>query len=124
MVYKGSSVEHLHAIVTAFRRTFVSTGRTRGAPSVHLIRLNCNRPALSIEILETALKLYGLHERTDLTPAAIVAHAQKMNDWFAEDCTRITAPITHTMLERAMEYNFFLGLDPKCAWLIGLVRTP
>ena len=122
MVYKGSPVEHLCAIVTAFRRAFVHTGRTRSAPSVQLVRQGCNRPALSIENLETALKLYGLHERADLTPTAVVTHAQKMNVWFAEDCTRITAPVTHTMLERAMEYNFFLGLDPKCAWLIGLIR--
>lgn len=115
MVYKGSSTEQLHAIVTALRKAFVSD---RG----HLIRPNTHRPYLNQEQLEYALKLYRIHERTDITPAAIVAHAEHMNGWFAEDHGRIqcaSAP-TRAMLDRATEIGFFLGLDSRCSWLISL----
>jgi hypothetical protein len=117
MVYKGSATEHLHEIVTALRRAFL-VDRRGGA--LQMIRHGCNRPALSVENLDTAIKLYRIHERTDLTPADIVAHAQKMNEWFAEDHARIPVTVSSSMLERATEYRFFLGLDPRCSWLMEL----
>ena len=117
MVYKGSSTEHLHEIVTALRRAFLVD--RRGGP-LQLIRHGCNRPALSVEHLDTAIKLFRIHERTDLTPADIVVHAQKMNDWFAEDHARIPVTVSASTLARAIEYRFFLGLDPRCNWLMEL----
>ena len=121
MVYKGSSTEHLHAIVAALRHAFFAD-RPRGPP-LQMIRHGCNRPALSVEHLDTAIKLYRIHERTDLTPADIVAHAQKMNNWFAADHAHIPVTVSHTLMERATEYRFFLGLDPKCGWLMELRMT-
>jgi hypothetical protein len=116
MVYKGSSTEHLHVIVTALRKAFVSD---RG----FMIRPGTHRPYLNQEALETALKLYRIHERTDITPAAVVAHAEQMNAWLAEDHRRIQGAPTRATLDRATEMGFFLGLDPRCAWLIPLRAT-
>jgi hypothetical protein len=66
------------------------------------------------------LKTYGVHERKDLTPDQLVVHAESMNAFYAEDTNRITARFTRTTLDRATEYGFYLGLDPKCSWLLPL----
>jgi hypothetical protein len=118
MVYKGSATERLHEFVSALRKHFV--GDKANGSIVALIRPSCNRPFLSTEVLEQALKTYGIHERTDLTAQTLVAHAESMNAFYAEDMKRINARFTKTTLDRAMEYGFFLGLDPKCSWLLGL----
>lgn len=118
MVYKGSATERLHEFVSALRKHFV--GDKANGSIVALIRPSCNRPFLSTEVLEQALKTYGIHERTDLTSAALVSHAESMNAFYAEDMKRINARFTKTTLDRAIEYGFFLGLDPKCSWLLGL----
>lgn len=119
MEYRGSPTERLHDIVRAMTREFIGE-RAKGG-LVALVRSGCNRPALSTEHLETALKAYKIHERADLTPAAVVEHARKMNGLYAEDPARIPiASITATILTKATEYGFYLGLDPKCAWLAGL----
>lgn len=117
MVYKGSPVERLHEIVAALRKNFVVE---RGSTMVAMIRTGCNRPALNTEHLERALKLYGLHERTDLDLKTIVAHAEAMNGFYAEDPARIPGRYTRATFERAVEYGFYLGLDPHCSWLMGL----
>ena len=119
MIYKGSPEERLHAILVALQRAFVSEPNGAGALRA-LIRPGCNRPALNTEHLEAALRRYGIPDRTDLTPAAVVAHAEKMNAWYAEDESRLTARMTKTTLDRAREYGFYLGLDPRCPWLLGL----
>jgi hypothetical protein len=119
MEYRGSPTERLHDIVRAMCREFIGE-RSKGG-IVALIRTGCNRPALSVEHLETALKAYRIHERGDLTPAAIVEHARKMNGLYAEDTSRIpVASVTASILTKAEEYGFYLGLDPKCSWLAGL----
>jgi len=118
MVYKGSSTERLHEFVAALKRNFISE-RVSGS-LVALIRPSTNRPFLSTEILEEALKLYKVHERTDLTAEQVVAHAESMNAFYSEDYNRVTARFTKATLDRATEYGFFLGLDPKCSWLQGL----
>lgn len=106
MVYASSSTEQLHTIVMALRKAFVSD---RG----HLIRPNTHRLYLNQEQLEAALKLYRIHERTDITPAAVVSYAEQMNAWYAEDHGRIQGGPTRATLERAAERGFFLGLDPR-----------
>jgi len=118
MIYKGSATERLHEFVSALRKNFVAD-KADGS-IVALIRPSCNRPFLSTEILEQALKTYGLHERTDLTIQKLVAYAESMNAFYAEDMNRISARFTKTTMDRAIEYGFFLGLDPKCSWLVGL----
>lgn len=119
MEYRGSPTERLHDIVRAMSREFIGE-RAKGG-LIALIRSGCNRPALSTEHLETALKAYRIHERSDITPAAVVEHARKMNGLYAEDPARIPiTSITASILNKAMEYGFYLGLDPKCAWLAGL----
>jgi hypothetical protein len=118
MMYKGSSTERLHEIVAALKKEFVSY---RGSQAVALIRTHANRPFLSQECLESALKRYGIAERST-TIATIVAHAQHMNAFYAEDVSRCpaTSAYTKNMLERATQFGFFLGLDTQCAWLLGL----
>jgi hypothetical protein len=117
--YRGSDTERLHSIVTALRRRFIHE-RPAGGLTI-MVRPSCNRPALSVEHLEAALQLYDIHKRSDLTPADIVAYAEEMNDWIAADpLTRSQARATQTILDRATEYEFFLGLDPRCSWLAGL----
>lgn len=118
MVYKGSSTERLHEFVAALKRNFV-TERT-GGTMIALIRPSTNRPFLSTEILEEAIKLYKIHERSDLTAEQVVAHAESMNAFYAEDYNRVTARFTKATLDRATEYGFFLGLDPRCSWLVAL----
>jgi hypothetical protein len=119
MEYHGSPTERIHDIVRAMTREFIGE-RAKGG-LVALVRSGCNRPALSTEHLETALKAYRIHERADLTPAAIVEHARKMNGLYAEDTARIpVASVTASIIIKADEYGFYLGLDPKCAWLAGL----
>jgi hypothetical protein len=119
MEYRGSPTERLHDIVRAMTREFIGERNKGGL--IALIRAGCNRPALSIEHLETALKVYRIHERADLTPAAIVEHAHKMNGLYAEDTARIpVASVTASIKNKADEYGFYLGMDPKCAWLAGL----
>jgi hypothetical protein len=118
MVYKGSSTERLHEFVTALKRHFI--GEKADGSVVALVRPSCNRPFLSTEILEEALKSYKIHERTDLTTEKLIAHAESMNAFYAEDMKRINARFTKNTLDRAIEYGFFLGLDPKCSWLLGL----
>lgn len=118
MVYKGSSTERLHEFVTALKRRFV--GENAKGTLVALIRPSCNRPFLSTETLEESLKKYGIHERTDLTAEQLIAHAESMNAFYAEDIQRISAKCTQSTLDRAVEYGFYLGLDPKCTWLLGL----
>jgi hypothetical protein len=120
--YRGSETERLHAIVSALKRQFI-VERTGGS-MVAMIRPSCNRPALSTEHLETALKLYGIHTRADLTPADIVAFATSMNTWIAADpAARIQTRVTQGILDKAIEAEFYLGLDPRCAWLSGLRPT-
>lgn len=117
--YRGSDTERLHDIVTALRHHFIHVRSTGHA--LALIRPSCNRPALSVEHLEAALQLYEVHRRADLTPSDVVEFAEATNDWIATDpMKRIQARVTQTILDRATEYNFFLGLDPRCAWLAGL----
>jgi hypothetical protein len=117
--YRGSDTERLHAIVSALKRAFLCE-RTTGK-FVAMIRPGCNRPALSTEHLETALKLYCIHQRTDLTADDVVAHATAYNAWIAADpMSRIQTRLTQTILDGAVKDNFFLGLDPKCQWLMGL----
>jgi hypothetical protein len=120
MVYAGSATERLHAIQKALQRAFIAE-RPGGKP-VFLIRENCNRPRLNTSHLAAALKTYGIHERADLTPAIIVAHAEKMNDWYAADVNRIPMHATHSTIDKACEYKFYLGLDPRCTWLQGLYQ--
>lgn len=118
MVYRGSVTERLHAIVTALKREFIADGPH--GRLVSLVRPACNRPFLNTEHLEAALNLYGIHEREDLTPADVIAHAHHMNDWYAADHNRVGAKYTQGILDNAVRYRFYLGLDPKCQWLIGL----
>lgn len=117
--YRGSDTERLHDIVNALKRAFLcerSTGKF-----VAMIRPSCNRPALSTEHLETALKLYGIHQRTDLTPDDVVGHATAYNAWMSENPTcRIQTKLTQSILDGAVKDKFFLGLDPKCQWLMDL----
>jgi hypothetical protein len=71
--------------------------------------------------LETALKTYGIHERTDLTLPQIVTHAEKMNGFYAVDPrARVPARVTENIWNRATEAGFYLGLDPHCTWLAEL----
>jgi hypothetical protein len=122
MVYRGSETERLNLITAAFQKAFV--GARKSGEALFLVRPTCNRPFLSIDTLTTALRTYKIIERTDLTPADIVAHAESMNSFFAEDPVgRIPVTVTHTMMDRAEEYGFFLGLDPKCTWLLPLRPT-
>ncbi len=116
--YKTSPVARLHAFVDALRKEFVSEAKK--ATSVVLIRNGCNRPYLSIENLSAAIKHYKLHERADITSADMLERAHKMNSQYAADPTRIPGRFTHSMLERATELGFYLGLDPSCTWLAGL----
>jgi hypothetical protein len=119
MVYKGSPTERLHEIVAALRRHFVV--ERKGGAATFLIREGCNRPALNVAHLETALKAYGIHERTDLTVQQIVDHAEKMNGMYAEDPqARVPARATENIWNRAIEAGFYLGLDPHCGWLAEL----
>ncbi len=119
--YRGSDTERLHAIVSALRRRFLHEGRSG---LIALVRAGCNRPALSTENLEGALKLYGIHTRTDITPEDIVDFAEATNDWIAANpLERGQARVTKSILDRATEYQFYLGLDPRCQWLAGL-RAP
>ena len=119
MEYRGSPTERLHDIVRAMAREFIGE-RAKGG-IVALVRSGCNRPALSTENLEMALKAYKIHERGDLTPAAVVDHARKMNGIYAEDPARIpVVSVSASIMNKADEYGFYLGLDPRCAWLAGL----
>lgn len=121
MVYTGSSTERLHQIVTALQSAFIGNRKTSGP--VFLIRTACNRPFLSIESLTAALVKYRIHEQDDISPIKVVEHARKMNTLYAENpAAHISVSITASMLDRAVEYNFFLGLDPKCPWLLPLLR--
>jgi len=115
MVYKGSAVERLQHTVTALRRHFVVERNGAGA-IIAMIRPSCNRPALSIEYLESALKLYGIEKE----PHEVVAHAEKMNQFYAADPSRIPAKFTANTLEKARDLQFYLGLDTRCTWLVGL----
>ena len=117
MVYKGSATERLHELVSALKKHFIGE---RGNGVVAYIRPACNRPCLATETLEQALKTYGLHEHTSLTPDKLIAHAESMNAFYAEDLTRISGRFTRTMMDRAVEYGFYLGMDPKCSWLLPL----
>lgn len=119
MEYRGSPTERLHDIIYAMTREFIGE-RAKGG-IIALVRTSCNRPALNIEHLEMAIKSYRLHERTDLTPADIVDHARKMNGLYADDPARIPMPpVSVSIMNKATEYGFYLGLDPKCSWLAGL----
>ena len=114
MVYKGSSTEKLHEMVIALQKAFLVEG-PKGL--VQLIRPNCNRPALSVELLEEGLKRYEVHEK-NLTPAELVAHAVKMNEYYREDPNRLPGiKVTANILAKALDLGFYLGLDSKCAWL-------
>ena len=115
-------LDGLHAFVAALKREFIADGPH--GRLISLVRPACNRPFLNTEHLEAALKLYGIHEREDLTPADIVNHARLMNGWYAADHNRVGAKYTQGILDNAVRYKFFLGLDPKCQWLIGLKLTP
>jgi hypothetical protein len=117
MVYKGSATERLHEFVAALKKHFIGE---RGNGVVAYIRPACNRPCLATETLEQALKTYGIHERTDLTVEQLIRHAGDMNGFYAEDFSRIGGKFTRTMIDRATEYGFYLGLDPKCSWLLPL----
>jgi len=117
MVYKGSATERLHEFVSALKKHFIGE---RGAGIVAYIRPSCNRPCLATETLEQALKTYCLHERTDLTVDQLISHAESMNAFYAEDLSRISGRFTRSMMDRATEYGFYLGMDPKCTWLLPL----
>ena len=119
MIYRGSTTERLHEIVTALKRRYI--GYKVDGSAVALIRPKCNRPFLSLEALEEAVKSYRIHEKPDLTDDQILAHAEKMNAFYAEDPGRIQTKCTKNTLDRATEYGFYLGLDPACTWLLGLM---
>lgn len=119
MIYRGSTTERLHEIVTALKRRYI--GYKADGSAVALIRPKCNRPFLSLEALEEAVKSYRIHEKPDLTDDQILAHAEKMNAFYAEDPGRIQTKCTKNTLDRATEYGFYLGLDPACTWLLGLM---
>jgi hypothetical protein len=114
MIYKGSPTERLHDIVAALKKRFI--GERPDGKLVALIRPGSVRPYLNVEHLEEALQ----RNEITATPSQVVAHAVAMNEFFAADITRINARFTQVMLDRARGYNFFLGLDPKCSWLLGL----
>jgi len=118
MVYKGSSTERLQAFVTVLKLRLIS--EAANGKIIQCVRPNCNRPFLSIETLTEMIKLYGIHERTDLTTEDFVKHAEQMNAFYAEDANRVNARFTQTTLDRAVEHGFYLGLDPKCSWLLPL----
>lgn len=119
MTYTGSETERIHAITSAFEKSFI--GARKSGEKLFLVRPTCNRPFLSIEVLTANLRLYGIHNRTDITPAQIVEHAQKLNAFYAEDpAGRVPTTVSSTMMDRAEEYGFFLGLDPKSTWLLPL----
>lgn len=118
MIYKGSTTERLHEFVSALKRHFI---RDRaGAPMVALIRPNTVRPFLGSETLEQMLRLYKIHERDDLSVDQLIAHAEAMNAYYATNIPSINGRFTQATLDRAIEYNFYLGLDPKCSWLLAL----
>lgn len=122
MVYKGSPTERLHEIVSALRKHFVV--ERKGGGAAFLIREGCNRPSLNVAHLESALKTYGIHERTTLTVQQIVDHAEEMNGFYAADPQgRVPARVTENIWNRAMEAGFYLGLDPHCTWLSGLLKN-
>jgi hypothetical protein len=119
MEYKGSPTERLHEFVEAARRHFISD-HTKG--NAFLIRQSTSRPFLSIGDLEAAIKRYAIHERADLGPKEFVEHMEGMNEFYAEDLSRIPRGFTAVSLNKAAELGFYLGLDPKCTWLRGLKR--
>jgi len=118
MIYKGSSTERLQEFVSVLKRRLVS--ESSSGKIIQCVRPNCNRPFLSIETLTEMIKLYGIHELTELTSDEFVKHAEHMNAFYAEDINRINARFTQTTLDRAIEHGFYLGLDPKCSWLLPL----
>jgi hypothetical protein len=118
MLYTGSPEQRLNEIVTALRRFFIS--ERGGSQLMAMIRLGCNRPCLNEEHLITALKKYGIHERSDITPGAVIAHAETMNAKWAAGPEVCGVKLTRTIWDRAQDYGFYLGLDPKCGWLAGL----
>jgi hypothetical protein len=118
MVYKGSTTERLHEFVSALKRHYIR--ERAGAPMVALIRPNTVRPFLATETLEEMLRVYKIHERDDLTVEQFIAHADAMNAYYATNIRSINGRFTKATLERAVEYNFYLGLDPKCSWLLAL----
>jgi hypothetical protein len=120
MEYKGSPTERLHEFVEATRKHFISD---RGKSDPRLIRPSTTRPFLSISDLEAAIKRYAIHERAELTPKQFVEHAEGMNEFYAEDLTRIPSGFTAASLNKAAELGFYLGLDPKCTWLLGLKKA-
>lgn len=120
MPYAGSSLERLHDIQKALQRAFIAD--KAGGKSTLLIRENCNRPYLNMSHLAEAIKRVGLHERQDLPIAKIVAFAEKMNAWYADDLNRLTVKGTPNIFQKAQELSFYLGLDPQCGWLVGLCR--
>jgi hypothetical protein len=118
MVYKGSATERLHEFVAAMKRRFIS--ERPGGSLIGLIRPSTNRPFLSTEILEEMLKTYKVHENMAVTPERLLEHAESMNAFYAEDPNRVSAKFTKATLERAVDYGFYLGLDPRCSWLQAL----
>jgi hypothetical protein len=117
MVYKGSTTEKLHEIVSALKQAFLF--ERKNGQLVQLIRPGCNRPHLSTEKLEEALKRFQIAD-LPLTPDDIVKHAKRINLFYAENLDRLTVRVTQNILDRAAEYGFYLGLDPSCSWLLGL----
>ena len=113
VVYRGSPEERLHDIIQALKAFFIS-GRTV------FIRPGCNRPFLNEAHLIERIKHYRLHERADITPDVVVAHAEAMNVRWAAGPEVCGVKLTPTIWTRAQEYGFYLGLDPKCSWLAGL----
>ena len=120
MEYKGSPTERLHEFVEAARKHFISD---RGKGDPRLIRPSTTRPFLSISDLEAAIKRYAIHERAELTPKQFVEYAEGMNEFYAEDLARIPSGFTAASLNKAAELGFYLGLDPKCTWLLGLKKA-
>lgn len=119
MLYKGSPTERLHEIVTALRREFVLEKNGGGAMTA-MIRPNCNRPFLDTEYLESALKTYGIPDRLDISVQDVIVCARNANVWYSEDHARLTGRFTQATFDRAKDYQFFLGLDPRCPWLMKL----
>jgi hypothetical protein len=118
MIYTGSPEQRLQEMVKALQGFFIS--ERGGSQLMIMIRPSCNRPCLSVEHLITALKKHGIHERSDLTPDMVIAHAETMNAKWATGPEVCSVKITTTIWGRAQEYGFYLGLDPKCSWLAGL----
>jgi hypothetical protein len=118
IVYRGSPEERLHDILIGLKQFFVTN--RGGSKVVPLIRPGANRPFLNETHLIEAIKAHRLHTRMEIIPQAVIDHAATKNGEWCTTPALSNAVYTQNILDRATEYGFFLGLDPKCSWLTGL----